>query len=123
MPDLKNVPDSLNVDDRTVANMIDGMMSDNPRVLPYFGPDDQPGVLPVAPQDLPYFFETLDEVITDYQDRVVNPLKDKVELSEEYPPKQLQTEIITYKVIERSPGKGVVDGLAIDLGGPGGIVV
>lgn len=105
MTTLKDLPENLVVSDQVATRMIDKMLSDSPRVIPPSGPDDQPGVLPVPGQDLPYFFETLSEVFDDYQKRVPKAERDEILLSEEYPPTQLQTETITYRVISRSPGK------------------
>ena len=56
------------------------------------------------PQDLPGFFNLVNEGLEDYQDRSSVPTENKVIFTEEGPPGDMATETITYKVVSRRPG-------------------
>lgn len=57
-----------------------------------------------SPKDLDGFFELLKEAINDRLDRENVAPQDRVILTEDYPPIDLKSETISFRVIERSPG-------------------
>ena len=99
---LREIPEELTITERVVTNLIDSLANQSPHVVSS-SLDSGPGTLPQECKDLPYFFVEMNRVLADYQNRLNIVLADRVELSEEYPPVDLKTEVITYRLIARVP--------------------
>jgi len=101
MPEL---PDNLTITDYLVADIIDGLAEHAQRIR-----KDQiatgPGLLPTVGGDLDVFFPIVAEILDDYQDRLHINTEDRIRLLEEHPPNDLKTQVISYRVIQRIPGK------------------
>jgi hypothetical protein len=101
MPDL---PEHLQVTEQFITEIIDGLAEHRPVIRKGEVPGG-PGLLPTVSKDLDGFFQEVATVLDDYQGRLGINEQDRIELSEEHPPKDLKTQIITYRVIQRLPGK------------------
>ena len=106
-------PETLGWADQTSVKIFESVIGDgfvqkkSPRIL-----DTYP------PQDLPGFFNLVNEALTDYQDRKGIVGADRVGFTEEGPPGDLTTEVITYKVVNRRPGAqtGSIREILSDMG-------
>jgi hypothetical protein len=102
MPDI---PEELTtLTSSIVDNLIDGLSGSAP-INPKTQIPAGPGLLPTPSRDLEAFFCEVQTVLTDYQTRKGINSEYHVTLSEEHPPKDLKTQIITYKMVQSLPGK------------------
>jgi hypothetical protein len=101
MPDL---PENLTITDAIVAEIIDSIASNAPMTLKN-DLAEGPGLLPSVSRDIDAFFPEVATILDDYQGRLGIVAADRISLSEEYPPRDLKTQVITYKLISRLPGQ------------------
>jgi hypothetical protein len=85
--------------DQISVRLVDGLISR------YKYHDPQFGQLPNVSRDVDYFFSLVKEVVDDYQDRRDVSEQSRVLFSEEGPGQDAHTEYITYRVLDRRPGK------------------
>lgn len=102
MPDL---PEELTtIADALVIQIIDGLSGGRP-ALTKEEIEQGPGLLPTVSRGLEAFFGEVQTVLADHQTRKGINAEHQIKLSEEGPPKDLKTQIITYKMIQSLPGK------------------
>jgi hypothetical protein len=100
------IPENLLITDNLVTRLLDGLAGSNPKIIVQETDQDPSGrtLLPTVSRDIDSFFEEVNVVLKDYQTRLKINERDQVRLTEEYPPVDLKTEIISYKIIQRIPG-------------------
>lgn len=102
MPELSD--ELVSITDNMVGKIIDGLAAGRPQVTKNQIPEG-PGLLPTESRDLDAFFCEVQTVLKDYQDRKGIKDRDQITLTEEYPPKDLKTQIISFRVVQSLPGK------------------